>query len=70
MKVVIPAAQGRAEGKEIAVGIEALLENGTEMEVEGFVCYMIGEPAQYAGVPTTTRFTIPVSMNYRIDNRN
>jgi len=38
VKVVIPAAESRDEGKAIAGGIVALLENGTEMEGERVVC--------------------------------
>lgn len=55
------------EGMTVARHIEDLFANGTEMEGEGFVCYVTGEPAQYAGIVTPTTYTIPVSLNYRAD---
>lgn len=67
VNVVLPAAQGRMEGMTVARHIEDLFANGTEMEGEGFVCYVTGEPAQYAGIVTPTTYTIPVSLNYRAD---
>lgn len=67
VNVVIPAAQGRTAGKAIASKIEALFANGTEMNGEGFACYISSEPAQYAGIPTDTTYTVPISMNYRAD---
>lgn len=67
VSVVIPAAQGRASGKAIASQIEALFANGTEMQGDGFSCYINGEPAQYAGITNDTTYTIPISMNYRAD---
>lgn len=67
VNVVIPAAQGRERGRNIASQIEALFENGTELSGEGFSCYISGEPAQYAGVATETTYTLPVSLNYRAD---
>ncbi|WP_075180583.1 phage tail terminator-like protein [Pantoea sp. 1.19] len=67
INVVIPAAQGRAEGRAIAAQIEALFANGTEVQGEGFICYVSGEPAQYAGISTDNAWTIPVSINYRAD---
>lgn len=67
VNVVIPAAQGRGEGRAIAGLLEALFANGTELQGEGFSCYVSGEPAQYAGIATDTTWTIPVSINYRAD---
>ncbi|PRD13976.1 phage tail terminator-like protein [Pantoea coffeiphila] len=67
VNVVIPAAQGREKGRNIASQIEELFENGTELPGEGFICYIDGEPAQYAGVATETTYTLPVSLNYRVD---
>lgn len=67
VNVVIPAAQGRREGRTIAGQIEVLFANGTELHGEGFSCYVSGEPAQYAGIATDTTWTIPVSINYRAD---
>ncbi|MEL4885715.1 DUF4128 domain-containing protein [Pectobacterium betavasculorum] len=67
VNVVIPAAQGRAAGKAIASQLEDLFANGTEMSGEEFSCYISTEPAQFAGIPSGTTYTIPISMNYRAD---
>lgn len=67
VSVVVPAAQGRSEGRAIAAQIENLFGNGTEMPGDGFTCYIVGEPAQYRGITTNTSYSIPISMNYRAD---
>lgn len=67
INVVIPTGDGRTEGRELASQIEDLFQNGLEIAGNGFSCYIVNEPAQYAGITTDTTYTIPVSMNYRAD---
>ncbi|WP_034913029.1 phage tail terminator-like protein [Erwinia sp. 9145] len=67
VNVIIPAGIGRSEGRRIAGLIEERFVNGAEMQGDGFICYITGEPAQFAGITNDTAYTIPISMNYRAD---
>ncbi|UAN43839.1 DUF4128 domain-containing protein [Serratia sp. JSRIV001] len=67
INVVAPAGDGIGPARDLADQISALFPLGMMLTEGGLTCYISTPPTVYRGITTDTRYTIPVSMNYRAD---
>ncbi|HHQ4306195.1 TPA: DUF4128 domain-containing protein [Serratia fonticola] len=67
VNVIAPAGNGTGPSRELAEQIAALFPVGLPLTDDGLTCYISTPPTVYRGITTDTRYTIPVSMNYRAD---
>ncbi|UAN48057.1 DUF4128 domain-containing protein [Serratia sp. JSRIV001] len=67
INVVVPAGDGIGPARDLADQISALFPLGMMLTEGGLTCYISTPPTVYRGITTDTRYTIPVSMNYRAD---
>lgn len=69
VNVVIPVGVGTSQGRYLARQVAGQFPEGGSITGDGFTCYVSAQPGIYAGVldPRKTRYSIPVSIPYRVD---
>ncbi|MFC0225681.1 DUF4128 domain-containing protein [Serratia aquatilis] len=67
VNVVAPAGNGTDPARELADQIAALFPVGLALTEGNLTCYIHTPPTVYRGIPSDTRYVIPVSMSYRAD---
>ncbi|OKP17060.1 DUF4128 domain-containing protein [Serratia fonticola] len=67
INVVAPAGDGTGPARDLADHIAALFPLGMMLTEGPLTCYIHTPPTIYRGIPSDTRYVIPVSMSYRAD---
>lgn len=65
INVIAKAGTGVTSARELAGQVAALFPVGLTLKEGALTCYIITPPTIYRGITSDTRYTIPVSMNYR-----
>lgn len=65
INVVAKAGDGVSGARSLADEVAALFPVGLALEDGALTCYISTPPTVYRGIPSSTRYSIPVSMNYR-----
>lgn len=67
INVIAPAGDGTGPARTLADEVAALFPLGLSLTDGTFSCYISTPPTIYRGISSNTRYSIPVSMNYRAD---
>lgn len=67
INVIAKAGKGVEPARELADQIAALFPVGLAMTEGTLICYIHTPPTVHRGIPSDTRYVIPVSMSYRAD---
>lgn len=67
INVIAQAGDGVSEARALAEDVAAQFPVGLALSDGAFTCYISTPPTVYRGVSSNTRYSIPVSMNYRAD---
>ncbi|MEX3004225.1 DUF4128 domain-containing protein [Serratia fonticola] len=67
VNVIAPAGNGTGPARELADQIAALFPVGKSMSDGVLICYISTPPTIYRGTSSGTRYSIPISMSYRMD---
>ena len=67
VNVIAPAGNGTGPSRELAEQIAALFPIGLPLTDGALICYISSPPTIFRGIPSDTRYSIPISMNYRVD---
>jgi hypothetical protein len=67
INVVAKAGDGVSEVRALAEDVAAQFPVGLALSDGVITCYISTPPTVYRGVSSNTRYSIPVSMNYRAD---
>lgn len=65
INVVAKAGDGVSGARPLADEVAALFPVGLSLSDGGLTCYISTPPTVYRGISSNTRYSIPVSMNYR-----
>ncbi|WP_140920999.1 phage tail terminator-like protein [Limnobaculum xujianqingii] len=64
---IFPVNIGSAKPRARARSIAALFPEGREITGNGFTGWVTSEPTIFAGIEKDTSYSIPISINYRVD---
>ncbi|NYA45732.1 DUF4128 domain-containing protein [Serratia fonticola] len=67
VNVIAPAGNGTGPSRELAEQVAALFPVGLPLTDGVLICYISTPPTIFRGISYETRYSTPISMNYRVD---